>query len=147
MVSAWCALITGLLVAVGCGGGGDSSPPPPPTALDQGYSVLTNVQISDILDAIDVDWSTDVFYVDVWPAFGTLSVDQVTGDFTYTPDINFVGTDNFTWYCVDQFGDSNIAEVTIVLSAVADNHAISPAPNTLLLSIREGTRAMGNRSP
>lgn len=48
------------------------------------------------------------------PANGTLILNG-NGDFTYTPNLNIVGTDSFTYVANDGVADSNIATVTITV--------------------------------
>ncbi len=47
----------------------------------------------------------------------TLNAD---GTFTYTPNLNFNGTDSFTFKVNDGEEDSNIAAITITVNAVND---------------------------
>jgi putative cell wall-binding protein len=48
------------------------------------------------------------------PAHGSVSIsDAAWGDFTYTPDAPFLGTDEFTYRYTDADGDSNIATVKV----------------------------------
>jgi hypothetical protein len=108
------------LLLSGCGG--DNPPPPPPSAFDVDYTMSENDQLSDALDATNVDWDTVTFYIDEAPDFGSVELNADTGDFIYTPDDNFVGSDGFTWDCTDRWGDSNVAEVDIdVESDTAQN--------------------------
>src|SRR5439155_5374436 len=53
------------------------------------------------------------------PAHGTV-VMSATGEFTYTPAANYNGTDSFTYKASDGEADSNIATVTITVTAVND---------------------------
>jgi VCBS repeat-containing protein len=53
------------------------------------------------------------------PAHGTLTL-HANGAFTYTPNPNFNGTDQFTYKATDGAQDSNQAVVTITVSAVND---------------------------
>jgi VCBS repeat-containing protein len=48
------------------------------------------------------------------PANGTLTLDP-DGSYTYTPTLNFVGTDSFTYVANDGLVDSNVATVTITV--------------------------------
>ena len=57
------------------------------------------------------------------PANGTLTLNG-NGDFSYTPNLNFVGTDSFTYVANDGVADSNVATVTIT---VIDRVAITSA--------------------
>jgi VCBS repeat-containing protein len=56
----------------------------------------------------------------VGPSNGTLVL-NANGSFTYTPNANFAATDTFTYRSNDGSANSNIATVTITVSAV--NHA------------------------
>ena len=54
------------------------------------------------------------------PANGTRDAGRRTARFTYTPDANFNGTDSFTYTANDGTADSNVATVTITVTAVND---------------------------
>src|SRR5690606_30671735 len=45
---------------------------------------------------------------------------NLNGDYTYTPNLNFHGTDTFTYQAYDQFSMSNIQTVTIAVGEVND---------------------------
>jgi hypothetical protein len=53
------------------------------------------------------------------PSNGTLTV-TVDGSFTYDPNLNFNGSDSFTYQANDTLADSNLATVAITVSAVND---------------------------
>jgi hypothetical protein len=50
------------------------------------------------------------------PSHGTLVLNR-NGAFTYTPGTGFAGTDSFTYRALEGFIASNIATVTITVSA------------------------------
>jgi hypothetical protein len=52
--------------------------------------------------------------LDAPPTNGTISL-NADGSFTYTPTLNFNGTDNFTYYASDGVNSSNTAIVTITM--------------------------------
>src|SRR6185369_16126350 len=54
------------------------------------------------------------------PANGTVSFNS-DGSFTYTPNANFNGSDNFTYKANDGQADSNVATVHITVTQVTDN--------------------------
>ncbi len=54
----------------------------------------------------------------IGPSHGTLKLDAV-GSFIYTPTKKFVGTDSFTYKASDGTGSSNVATVSINVSAVS----------------------------
>jgi large repetitive protein len=77
----------------------------------------TDVDVSDTRTAVLVAASG--------PASGTLTL-NADGSFTYTPGLNFNGTDSFTYQAKDAAGaPSNIATVTITVNAVNDLPTIS----------------------
>src|SRR5205823_3392047 len=53
------------------------------------------------------------------PANGTLTL-NANGSFTYTPALNFNGSDSFTYKANGGRADSNVAPVTIAITAVDD---------------------------
>ena len=53
------------------------------------------------------------------PANGAVS-DNGDGTVTYTPDADFNGTDTFTYVASDGTATSNIATVTVTVTAVGD---------------------------
>ena len=61
-----------------------------------------------------------------YPTHGTLSP-GFYGDFTYTPNAGFTGTDSFTYQAVDISVLSNVATVTLVSTGPAQD--IEPIPN------------------
>jgi len=95
----------------------------PPIATDNSYlisedspmirlgaeGILANDLDSDLLTAILVSE----------PINGTLTLGE-TGGFIYIPDINFSGTDTFTYRASDSFQESNEATVYITVEPVDD---------------------------
>src|SRR6202008_3076101 len=67
----------------------------------------------------DVDSTTLTAVVVAPPAHGTLTL-HANGGFTYTPAANYNGADSFTYKVNDGTLDSNVATVTIAVTAVAD---------------------------
>lgn len=76
-----------------------------------GGSVLTN-------DA-DADGNTLTASLVSGPAHGTLTL-NANGTFSYTPSANFHGTDSFTYRAHDGSAYSNVATVTLTITAVND---------------------------
>src|SRR4029077_12508671 len=76
------------------------------------------------------------------------------GSFTYTPTKDFFGTDTFTYHAFDGVNSSNIATVTITVTAavnddapVADADAYTVAEETLL-TVPAGTGVLlGDTDP
>ena len=80
-------------------------------AVLNGSTVLANDTDTDV-DALTATLVTG-------PSHGTL-VFNSDGSYTYTPTANFNGTDSFTYQANDGTADSNVATVTITVSAVND---------------------------
>jgi VCBS repeat-containing protein len=72
----------------------------------------------------DADGDSLVAIVVSNPTNGTLILNG-NGSFSYTPNANFNGTDNFTYKANDGAADSNVATATITVNAVND----APAAN------------------
>ena len=73
-----------------------------------------------VLDARDSEGHALTFTVAVQPAHGGLVVDPRTGAFTYTPDPDFHGTDQFSFTAADAGAKSAPAVVSISVSPVDD---------------------------
>src|SRR5207237_1186256 len=68
------------------------------------------------------------------PAHGVLTL-NTNGSFTYTPSANFNGTDTFTYRASDGIAESNLATVTITVTAVND----APVVEDQLFSVAENS--------
>ncbi|MGQ4810592.1 hypothetical protein NKDENANG_04071 [Candidatus Entotheonellaceae bacterium PAL068K] len=113
-------LLTGIVYALwlaGCGADGE-----PPVAVDDAVTTAANTAVLIDVTANDTDPDSliDLNSVDIvaGPSHGAT---VVTGVVVYTPAPGFVGTDSFR-YTVDdeQENTSNIATVTVTVTAVAD---------------------------
>lgn len=117
------------------GGGADTSSPQTftisvtpvndaPVANNDAYSisedVLLTVTTSGVLgNDSDVEGDVLTATVSTGPSHGLLTLNS-DGAFSYTPDLNFNGTDSFTYTANDGTLDSNVATVTIEVLAVND---------------------------
>jgi VCBS repeat-containing protein len=103
------------------------------TSLTVGASgVLTN--------DMDADWDELTAVLDNNVTNGSLSLNS-NGSFVYNPDINFCGTDNFTYHANDGETDSNVVTVTLDVAcvndapmAVADSYAV-PKNTSMALDV------------
>jgi VCBS repeat-containing protein len=85
-----------------------------------GSSSLTMVQdavTSGKLIATDADGNVLKYQLVGAATRGTVKLDAAKGFFTYTPNASFTGTDTFTFKANDGTVDSNVASVTITVSA------------------------------
>ncbi|HEY8403578.1 MAG TPA: Ig-like domain-containing protein [Flavobacteriales bacterium] len=67
----------------------------------------------------DVDGDILIFTIEQNVSYGTLSFEE-DGTFTYTPNLNFFGTDHFTYFVCDNDGNCDVGTVTIVVTPVND---------------------------
>lgn len=66
-------------------------------ARQQSAGLAKNEQLSGTLDLKNSTGCTPTYSVVEQPRHGTLVLDSATGDFTFTPDSNYIGSDVFTW--------------------------------------------------
>ena len=95
----------------------------PPNAVDDQYVVLEDtlldVQAPGVLANDSGNGGNLTAVLDVGPSHGILQLNS-DGSFTYNPSSNFNGVDSFTYHAVEGGEASNIATVTITISAVND---------------------------
>jgi hypothetical protein len=89
-----------------------------PVASDQGATATEDVAKAITLSATDVEGDPLTYSVVAGPTHGTLS--GIAPNLTYTPAANYNGPDSFTFKANDGALDSNIATVTITVTAVND---------------------------
>jgi hypothetical protein len=87
-----------------------------PVALSQSVSVITNISRSLTLSATDANSDRITFSVVTPPSHGTLS--GTPPNLTYTPVLDYSGSDVFTFKANDGKADSNVAAVSLTVSAV-----------------------------
>lgn len=98
-----------------------------PTAADQATTTDEDVAVNLTLTAADEDTpaQTLIFAINN-PSHGTLSnVSTSTGAVTYTPALNYFGTDLFTYTVTDGESNSSSATVSITINSVNDAPVIS----------------------
>ncbi len=99
----------------------------PPTAANDSYSVDEDttlvVDASQGLLANDTDPNNDTFIIDdtyiVSPAHGQLQL-ATDGSFSYIPDANYYGIDEFQYQVIDTFGATATATVTLTINSTPD---------------------------
>ena len=88
----------------------------PPVAYDQAVSTVEDVPVAITLSASDADGDALSYHIVTPPSHGSLSG---TGSYlTYTPNLDYSGLDSFTFKANDGVADSNIATVSITVTAV-----------------------------
>ncbi|MCK6472077.1 MAG: Ig-like domain-containing protein [Planctomycetes bacterium] len=104
-----------------------------PVANDQSVSTLKNAAKVVTLTGSDVEGSALTITILTTPAHGTVSLSGANA--TYTPALNYVGSDTFTFRCSDGSLNSNTATVSISVlpsnaAPVASNKNLSTAEDT-----------------
>ena len=93
-----------------------------PVAVTDTASTTEETAVSGSVLANDLDvepGTTLTATLDAGPANGTVTLAS-NGTFTYTPAVNFSGTDSFTYTASDGTAVSNLATVTIAVTGVND---------------------------
>ncbi len=110
----------------------------PPVAEDD--SVTTNKDTPTVIAVLandsDVDGSLDPATVSIvsGPDNGSVSVDLVSGDVTYTPDAGFSGADSFVYAVSDDDGGTDSA--TVIVTVTTSGQA--PPPYRIYLPLIKG---------
>ena len=94
-----------------------------PVAFDDAYTTDENIPLSInntngvLSNDTDVDGNTLFAIIDVGPTHGTLTL-NADGSFLYTPNLNYYGSDSFTYHAWDSTLNSNTATVNITIKQV-----------------------------
>lgn len=99
-----------------------------PAANDATYATAEDTAVSITLTAADIDEDPLTFSIVTQPQHGILT--GTPPNLTYTPNQNFNGPDTFNFKANDGELDSNIATITINVSAVNDAPIVS-APTSV----------------
>ena len=97
----------------------------PPVAVAGSVTTAEDTLVAVTLAGTDVDGDPVTFAIVGQPTHGVLSGSGSAR--TYTPDVNFNGSDSFTFKVNDGTVDSNTATVSIAVTAVNDPPAANPA--------------------
>ncbi len=120
-----------------------------PVAEDQSVTTDENVPIDITLTGIGASGSELTFEITSGPFDGTLS--GTPPDVTYSPDPGYVGFDSFDFLVNDDIAESNVATVSITVSAVntntppvADDQSVATPKNTAVDITLTGSDADGD---
>ncbi|MBV1910470.1 MAG: tandem-95 repeat protein [Kangiellaceae bacterium] len=102
-----------------------------PVANGQAVNVTEDIAQSITLSGSDIDLDPLTYQVTNNPTNGTLS--GTAPNLTYTPNLNFVGNDSFTFTANDLTVDSAIATISITVSNVND----APVANGQAVNVAE----------
>lgn len=95
-----------------------SAPNAAPDAADSSVTTLVNTSVSSIVSVSDPDGPTLNFSLQALPTLGTVtSFNTVTGEFTYQPNPEVIGLDQFT-FSVSDGTSTDTATVRVAIQAV-----------------------------
>ena len=92
-----------------------------PTAESVAILTQEETPIGGVVSAADADGDTLAFSLQVGPANGSVTLDSVTGAYTYTPDQNSFGPDQFTVTVGDGNGGSADAVIQVDVTPINDD--------------------------
>ncbi len=110
-----------------------------PTCADVSLTTAEDTTGSTAPDCADVDGDALTYSIVGQPADGSAAV--VLGQLEYSPDLNFNGTDSFTYQANDGPLDSNVATVDVTVTAVND------APTCADVSLTTAEDTTGSTAP
>jgi hypothetical protein len=90
----------------------------PPSVKDVIFSGFANKKLSGTLTASDADGDPFSFLLSLAPTHGQVSLNEQTGLFEYTPNLNFSGTDQFSYQATDGIDVSALATVSLNVTAL-----------------------------
>jgi hypothetical protein len=97
----------------------DPAAPAAPATEPLGITTYKNVAISGTLPATDALGTQLQFVAATQPGNGTLTVDQSSGAFTYTPKLNYTGTDSFTFTAANTLTGATSSATTVSITVNA----------------------------
>jgi hypothetical protein len=98
-----------------------------PVANSASFIIAENTPLSSSLSAYDDNGDSLTYTIVTQGSKGTTTINTSTGAFTYSPNTNADGTDNFTYRVHDGVVFSNTATITINIAVVADIPSITNA--------------------
>lgn len=114
-----------------------------PVATVQSVTVNEDASTTITLAGTDTESQPLTFATSTNPAHGTLlNLNTQTGQVTYIPTNNFVGTDSFDFVVNDSLIDSATATVSITVSPVNDAPSFTVASSTITVNEDSGAYAL-----
>ena len=92
----------------------------PPVAEDNQHTTEEDVPVNGQIDADDADGEPLTYEIGEAPKNGTVTLDPQTGEYTYTPNPDYNGPDEFTVIVTDPNGETDTATVVIDITPVND---------------------------
>jgi len=91
-----------------------------PTSAPSSATIAEDTSLVASLSANDIDGNSLVYATTTNPTNGTLTLNSANGQYTYTPNLNFNGSDSFMFKVNDGTTDSNVSTVSITVTPVND---------------------------
>ncbi len=110
-----------------------------PLVTDQTLSGNEDENISGQVIASDIEGDAITYTVATAPANGTLVLNALTGQFTFTPNANYNGSDSFVVTATDSRGNASTTTINLNIAAVND----APTTNDINLTTDEDTPVAG----
>ncbi|UUA74144.1 retention module-containing protein [Cellvibrio sp. QJXJ] len=110
-----------------------------PQIADQLFSTDEDTLLTGQIIATDVEGDLLTYTLATPPANGTLQLDPVTGQFTFTPNANYNGADSFVVTVTDSSGNSSTATISLNIAPVND----APVSADQTLTVDEDTQLSG----
>ena len=95
-----------------------------PVATDQSVTTDEDMALAGQVTATDVDNDPLTYAAVDHPQHGTVTLDATSGAFTYTPQPNYAGPDDFAYTASDGELTSDTGTVTIIITPVPDAAAL-----------------------
>ena len=123
-----------------------------PVANDDYFTTLVNTPVSGQLADNDSVPTGSTFGLVTAPTYGSVNIDPVTGEFTYTPQTGWTGVDTFTYQiCLpapnQTVCDNAIVTVSIPNVAAANNGSTTTSGNPNLLNVLDNVTFNGQPIP
>lgn len=110
-----------------------------PLVTDQIIASNEDEPVTGQIIADDIEDDVMTFSIATPPANGVLALDPLTGQFTFTPNANYNGTDGFVVTVTDSRGNSTNTSITLNIAPVND----APTTNDINLTTDEDVPVNG----
>lgn len=95
-----------------------------PTSYASSIILDEDITVSEALVSKRGDGTSLSFFIKTQPTKGSISLDETSGQFIYTPNPNYNGQDSFSFYAKNNTGDSEEAEVLLTINPVNDKPVV-----------------------
>lgn len=110
-----------------------------PQVTDQTLAAIEDEPISGQVIASDIEGDSLTYSLNTPATNGVVTLDPVTGQFTFTPNANYNGSDSFVVTVTDSHGNTSTTTINLNIAAVND----APTTNDINLTTDEDTPVAG----